>query len=100
VKIDEYRDGEKIGESRRDFQMLVVDACPKAEPPKIVGKKTTDASFIYSDNMNVSFDGNVADADRCIQVRVSDPDASKIEDNFSEKISLRVIGLNFQKECE
>jgi hypothetical protein len=97
VKIDEYRDGEKIGESRRDFQMLVVDACPKAEPPKIVGKKTTDASFIYSDNMNVSFDGNVADADRCIQVRVSDPDASKIEDSFTEKISIRVVSLNFKK---
>ncbi|MBL7872159.1 MAG: gliding motility-associated C-terminal domain-containing protein [Cyclobacteriaceae bacterium] len=97
VKIDEYRAGEKIGESRRDFQMLVVDACPQAEPPKITGKKLTDASFTYSKNMSISFSNTIADADRCIQVRVSDPDASKIEDNYREKISIRAVALNFKK---
>ncbi|KXK23323.1 MAG: PKD domain-containing protein [Bacteroidetes bacterium OLB12] len=45
VKIEEYRDGDKIGESRRDFQMLVVDACPQAEPPKISGKKNYRCSL-------------------------------------------------------
>jgi hypothetical protein len=45
VRIDEYRSGEKIGESRRDFQMLVVDACPQAEPPQILGKKITESDF-------------------------------------------------------
>ncbi len=100
VKIDEYRAGEKIGESRRDFQMLVVDACPQAEPPQIKGKKLTDASFIYNNTMSVSFGNGVADADRCIQVRVSDPDASKIEDNFSEKISIRAVSLNFKKNVK
>lgn len=98
VRIDEYRDGEKIGQSRRDFQMLVVDACPKADPPQLVGKKLTDAAFTFSENMTVSFSNMVADADRCIQVRVSDPDASKIEDNFSEKISIRAVALNFKKK--
>jgi hypothetical protein len=97
VKIDEFRSGVKIGESRRDFQMLVVDACPQAEPPKIMGKKLTDADFTYYKNMNVTFSGLVADADRCIQVRVSDPDASKPEDNFQEKISIRAVSLNFKK---
>lgn len=97
VKIEQYRDREKIGESRRDFQMLVVDACPKAEPPQITGKKLTDASFTFNNTMKVTFDGNVLDADRCIQVRVSDPDASKIEDNFTEKISIRAVSLNFKK---
>lgn len=38
VKVDEYRAGEKIGESRRDFQMLVDDLCPQSEPPVITGK--------------------------------------------------------------
>jgi hypothetical protein len=97
VKIDEYRSGEKIGESRRDFQMLVVDACPQAEPPQITGKKLTDASFTFSKNMSISYANTVADADRCIQVRVSDPDASKVEDNFSEKVSIRAVALNFKK---
>ena len=100
VKIDEYRAGEKIGESRRDFQMLVVDACPQAEPPQITGKKLTDASFIYNNTMSVSFGNGVADADRCIQVRVSDPDASKLSDNFSEKISIRAVSLNFKKNVK
>lgn len=97
VKVDEFRSGEKIGESRRDFQMLVVDACPQAEPPQITGKKLTDVSFTYSKNMSISFTNTVADDDRCIQIRVSDPDASKPEDNFSEKISIRAVSLNFKK---
>lgn len=100
VKIDEFRSGVKIGESRRDFQMLVVDACPAAEPPQILGKKLTDASFTYNNNMNVSFANTVADADRCIQVRVSDPDASKIQDNFREKVSIRAVSLNFKKNVK
>jgi len=91
VKVEEFRDKVKIGESRRDFQMLVLDACPQAEPPQIVGKKLTDATFTYDKTMSVSFNNTVADADRCIQIRVSDPDASKIEDNFTEKISIRAV---------
>ncbi|MCW5909605.1 MAG: gliding motility-associated C-terminal domain-containing protein [Cyclobacteriaceae bacterium] len=98
VKIDEYRDGEKIGESRRDFQMLVVDACPQAEPPEITGKKLTDAAFTFSSTMAVSFSNTITDADRCIDVRVSDPDASKISDNFTERVSIRVVPLNFRKD--
>ena len=33
VKCEEFRDGVKIGETRRDFQLPVVD-CPKQTPPK------------------------------------------------------------------
>jgi hypothetical protein len=97
VRIEEYRNGEKIGESRRDFQMLVVDACPQAEPPQIVGKKMTDPDFTYDETMSVSFTNLAADANRCIQVRISDPDASKAEDNFTERISIRAVSLNFKK---
>ena len=39
VKCEEFRDGEKIGEVIRDFQMLVLDRCPVADPPVIKGKK-------------------------------------------------------------
>lgn len=98
VKIDEFRAGQKIGESRRDFQMLVVDACPQAEPPAITGKKLADAAFTFSDNMSVSFSNVVTDANRCIDVRVSDPDANKISDNFTERVSIRVVPLNFRKD--
>ena len=47
VKCDEYRDGVKIGEVRRDFQMLVVDVCPRAEAPQIMGKKLGDPSLRF-----------------------------------------------------
>ncbi|MCU0418327.1 MAG: gliding motility-associated C-terminal domain-containing protein [Cyclobacteriaceae bacterium] len=96
VKCEEYRQGEKIGELRRDFQMLVQDACPVAEPPVIAGKRAADVAFLFRDRMNVTFAPNTPDAERCIQVRVSDPDASKADDNFTERIRLRVVPLGFR----
>jgi len=98
VKCEEFRDGEKIGEVRRDFQMLVVDACPRAEPPQILGKKLTDASFTYDNTMQVTFNNTVADENRCIEVQVSDPDASNADDNFTEKIKIRAIPIGFKKD--
>ncbi|MBN8651574.1 MAG: gliding motility-associated C-terminal domain-containing protein [Cytophagales bacterium] len=98
VKIDEYRAGEKIGESRRDFQMLVDELCPQSDPPAITGKKLTDTEFTYSENMSVSFSNVVTDANRCIDVRVSDLDASKLSNNFTERVSIRVVPLNFRKD--
>lgn len=95
VKVDEYRNKIKIGESRRDFQMLVVDNCPSAEAPRIEGKKLTNNTFSTTGNLSVSFDNTITDEDRCINVRITDPDASKISDNFTEKISIRAVGLNF-----
>ncbi len=95
VKVEEFRDKLKIGESRRDFQMLVADNCAPASPPKIVGKKLTDATFTYDNFMSVSFNNTVADQDRCIIVRVSDPDSEVTADNV-EQIRIRAIGLNFK----
>ncbi len=95
VKCEEFRDGVKIGEVRRDFQMLVLDACPAAEPPLIVGKKLTDTDY-KSGNLTLSFSNTVWDQDRCIEVRVSDPDASKADDNFTENIHIRAIPIGFK----
>lgn len=98
VKVEEFRNQVKIGETRRDFQMLVVDACPIAEPPQIMGKKLSDASYTYDENMSIFFSTSVPDQDRCIQVRVSDPDASSIQDNFREQVRIKAIALNFKKD--
>src|SRR6185369_12654890 len=76
VKVEEFRNGQKIGETRRDFQMLVIGSCQPDQPPQITGKKLSDASFNYVDNMAVSFSNTVADGDRCIVVQVSDPDSN------------------------
>lgn len=96
VKCDEYRAGVKIGEVRRDFQMLVVDVCPRAEPPKILGKKLGDPGFTFDDNMQVTFNEGITDSLRCIQVQVSDPDASKQDDNFVENVKIKAIPLGFK----
>jgi len=95
VKVEEFRDQVKIGETRRDFQMLVVDACPIAEPPKILGKKLGDASYTYDEVMNVFFSTSVADEDRCIQVRVSDPDSESIQDLYQERVRIKAVAMNF-----
>jgi hypothetical protein len=96
VRCEQFRDGIKIGESRRDFQMLVLDFCTAAEPPVILGKKITDATFAYQDDMAISFDYGSADNSRCIRVQVTDPDSKKSSDRLREKISLRVVPLNFR----
>src|SRR5258708_32579314 len=64
VKAEEYRNGVKIGETRRDFQLFVVDGCEPDQAPQITGKKLADASFSYINNMSVSFSNTVADGDR------------------------------------
>jgi hypothetical protein len=97
VKCEEFRDGVRIGMVQRDFQMLVVDGCAPADPPLIEGKPLTPASVFSADeNMAVSFASTVPDQERCIQVRISDPDALKAVDNFTENVNIRVIPLNFR----
>lgn len=98
VRCEEYREGVKIGELRRDFQMLVVDGCNPAEPPQILGKKLTEPAFGFDTDMTVTFSNDVADTERCIQIQVSDPDALRADDNFSENITIRAIPLNFKKD--
>lgn len=98
VKVEEFRDGIKIGESRRDFQMLVVDGCAHAVPPQISGKQLADATFSNTGTLNVSFSNTVTDDSRCIQVRVADPDSENPADNFTENIKIRAVALNFKKK--
>jgi CHU_C Type IX secretion signal domain len=100
VKVEQYRDKIKIGESRRDFQMLVVDGCEPDSPPQIVGKKLADPTFTYINTMAVSFANTVPDGSRCIVVRVSDPDSQSPLDDFTENVGIRVIPLNFSKNTD
>lgn len=97
VKAEEYRKGVKIGETRRDFQLFVVPGCQPDQPPQISGRKLEDTDFTYVNDMAVSFGASVTDADRCIVVRVADPDASDPLQNYSENVSIRVFAMNFKK---
>jgi hypothetical protein len=101
VKVDEYREGKKIGESRRDFQMLVIDR-PKSNTPVIVGKKSSDVNFPDKsiNAMSVSFPNTTSDADRYIEIKVSDKDSFKpsAPDFLKENIKVKVIPLNFKRK--
>ncbi|MEJ7644973.1 MAG: gliding motility-associated C-terminal domain-containing protein [Chryseolinea sp.] len=98
VKCEEYRNGEKIGEVRRDFQMLVVDVCPRAEPPQIMGKSLEDPDFGFDEKMSVTFSSAATDEQRCVEVEVSDSDASKEDDAFTENVLIRAIPIGFKKD--
>jgi hypothetical protein len=101
VKVDEFREGVKIGESRRDFQMLVID-CPRAEPPVIVGKNSIDLVFPKpsANSMFAQFSNTTPDSSRYINVKVSDKDSFKggSPDFFKENIKIRVVPLNFKRK--
>ncbi len=96
VKCEEFRNGEKIGEVRRDFQMFVVDNCEPAEPPVIVAKETS--SDTYSQNLSVSFANTVSDEDRCIEVKVTDADIESVAQGNSEKIKIKAIAIGFKAD--
>lgn len=93
VQCDEYRDGEKIGTIRRDFQLLVLSNCPTARPPVVEGKKRNEINFV-SNKLDVSFSSLSGDDDRCIDIRVSDPDAS----TQNEDIEILAVAVNFEHD--
>lgn len=93
VQCDEYRNGEKIGSIRRDFQLLVLSNCPMARPPVVEGKKRNDNTFQRS-RLDVSFPSTGDDSERCIDIRVSDPDASV----QNEDIEILAVAVNFENK--
>ncbi|MFD2515491.1 gliding motility-associated C-terminal domain-containing protein [Pontibacter locisalis] len=86
VRAQEFRNGQKIGEVRRDFQVLVLD-CPKNQTPVVVAKEQGKKDFYKKgDVLRIDPNGN-----RCIDVFFSDPDRS-------EFVSLRARPVNFSRQ--
>jgi hypothetical protein len=98
VKCEEFRNGVKIGEVRRDFQLLVQNSCPEAEPPSIVGKGPDDATFGTTNQLEVFYDATVTDANRCFEVKITDPDAGKFDDMYKEDVRIMAIPIGFKKD--
>ena len=63
-------------------------------------RNLADASFSFDETMQVTFSNTVTDEERCIQVQVSDPDASKQDDNFTENVQIRAIPIGFKKDVK
>ena len=92
VRAEEFRDGEKIGEVRRDFQMLVID-CDPGDAPEITGRvKGADAMYQEGEVLNFG----VGD-EKCLEMFVTDPD---ITVDGSEQVTVRAIGVNFDRDIQ
>ncbi|WP_187264612.1 gliding motility-associated C-terminal domain-containing protein [Pontibacter beigongshangensis] len=69
VRCQEFRDGKKIGEIRRDFQLLVLN-CQRNEPPKILAtERGTKKYYNNGEVLRISPTG-----ERCIDIYFTDPD--------------------------
>lgn len=88
VKVEEYREGEKIGEARRDFQMLVVDGCNPPDPPVV------DIAIPGNPTFNPETDVltyTASDTEKCFDFLVSNV-------TVGERITLRAKGVNFNED--
>ncbi len=68
VKCEEYRNGIKIGEIRRDFQIIVRD-CPNNESPIVSVEDPVDSTYFQRDD-TLYLDLNT----RCFDIFLQDPD--------------------------
>ena len=84
VKAEEYRNGKKIGEVRRDFQMLVLD-CEQSAAPEIGVRRRGGTSF-QPTLTTVFFSEETPASERCLEVQITDQDFSS---PLGESLSLR-----------
>ena len=85
VRCSEYRRGEKIGEARRDFQLMVL-TCPVNAKPKLQLLPATAGNTTYRpgrDTLRLVPGGN-----RCVRLRFTDPDPNS-------RLTLSLSPVNF-----
>jgi gliding motility-associated-like protein len=90
VLVEEYRNGVKIGEVRRDFQMLVLDGCDPPDPPELGIQIPGNPNFVPEINVL----RYTLEEDKCVQFKIT---------NFSENVEqiwLRTEGVNFEGNIE
>ena len=85
VKIEEYRDREKIGEAIWEFQILVVSSCSPPDPPRVSIEDPSNPSF---DPDRDTLRYMARHRPKCFNFKVSNLTPG-------EMISLRAEGVNF-----
>lgn len=80
IKVEEFRDGEKIGEVRRDFQMLVID-CVDRDPPVLSFEN--EAPNVNSTTITYQ----AGDLDTCLVFEITDP-------NDNTKLNVQVTPIS------
>jgi hypothetical protein len=84
ILVEEYRNQVKIGETRRDFQMLAIDECEPPDPPEVAIDIPGQPDF---DPLNDILEYTVGES-KCFDFLVSNV-------TEGETISLRAEGVNF-----
>ena len=77
----------KIGETRRDFQLLVIDGCVPGNAPDVRATRP-DNGLEYVEGDVISF---TADEMKCFDFLVKDSDGQ-------ENVTLKALGVNFDQE--
>ncbi|MFT7033649.1 MAG: gliding motility-associated-like protein [Cyclobacteriaceae bacterium] len=88
VLVEEFRDGVKIGQVTRDFQMLVIDGCNPPDPPNAV-VKLPGADGFYDEVETITF--RVAD-EKCFDFLVTD--------DAGDLIRFKAKSVNFEQNIE
>jgi len=86
VRCAEYRQGVKIGETRRDFQLYVL-SCPRNNPPVVSVQANGRAYRPGRDTVRLAPGGP-----RCLTLRYTDPDPNSV-------LTLTAAPLNFGDEA-
>lgn len=86
VLVEEYRDKVKIGELRRDFQMLVLDGCDPPTPPEAQVRLPGETEF-YNEVDVINY---TASEEKCFEFLVID--------EAGENVTLTAEGVNFDDE--
>jgi hypothetical protein len=85
VLVEEFRNGAKIGQVQRDFQMLVVDGCDPPDPP-VVGIQVPGNAGFQADTDTLRY---TVDEDKCFNYMVANVTPG-------ETLSFRAEGVNFE----
>jgi hypothetical protein len=89
VRCEEYRNGIKIGEVTRDFQLFVID-CPDPGNPPEIQVKAPDSDIFTSELDTIYL---ATTDDKCFEFKIADKDGS-------ETISLRAEAVNFEENIQ
>lgn len=94
VKVEEYRDKVKIGEVRRDFQLLVVDCPPQSEAPQLGIVYKGDKQFDPATEVAI-LDSELTDMERCVEVFVTDKESANIATLRAVPVDMEAKAVEF-----
>lgn len=91
IKVEEYRNGRKIGQVNREFQLLVRD-CPLNVPPRVLIPSPEQQGRLLANNDTIRVDG------RCFTLRLSDSLSNAPSDSLYLTVRSTLPGSTFRRQ--